>query len=243
MDPILFVRCDPVDTFGVAERAVRDAGSAVTVWQAYEGEPRPSLDGIGGVVLFGSTFNVEHAEEQPFIKEARELTLRSLDRGIPCMGVCFGAQLLAWTLDAEVGRAPAREVGYAPIRPTPAAAGDALVSHYRDGDPVFQWHMDTFELPDGAELLATGDAVRNQAYRVGDLAWGIQFHLEIDRAELEMWLDVFSEQADLESTWGKSAAAVRAEADAHQSGHELRGREVFARFAALTRGSDRWLAS
>ncbi len=234
MDPILLVRCDPQETFGIARSALESAGASTTIWEALDGDPRPDLDGISGVVLFGSSYNVEHAQEQPFIKEARELTLEALDRDMPYLGICFGAQLLAWSVDAAVMKAPVREVGYEPIRPTSAADVDALVSHYRDGDRVFQWHMDTFELPDGATKLATGDRVTNQAYRVGDHAWGVQWHLEIDSLEIEMWLGAF-EQADgpLETSWGKPARQIRREAAQLQDQHETKGREVFTRFAGL----------
>jgi len=234
MNQMLFARCDPVETFGVALPAVEAAGVPVTIWEALDGEPRPSLDGIAGVVLFGSSYNVEHADEQPFIKDARELTLEAIDRGVPYLGVCFGAQMLAWSLDAAVMKAPVREVGFEPIHPTPAAAEDALISHLADGDMEFQWHMDTFELPAGATMLAAGDRVANQAYRVGDRTWGLQFHLELVRDELELWLDTF-EKADgpLESSWGKSAATIRDEADRYLEAHERRGAEVFTRFARL----------
>ena len=100
---------------------------------------------------------------------------------------------------------------------------------------VFEWHMDTFEPPAGAELLATGDRVRHQAFRVGERAWGVQWHLEIDRPELESWLDTFSAEADLLAEWGKSADEVRAEADAFMTGHEARGRELFTRFVGVVR--------
>ena len=233
-DPILLVRCDPEETFGIAPASLEAAGASVSVWEALDGVSRPSLDGVSGVVLFGSSYNVEHAGEQPFIEEARALTLEAIDRGVPYLGICFGAQMLAWSLGAEVVKAPVREVGYEPLRPTPAAADDPLVSHYADGDHVFQWHMDTFALPEEATLLASGDRVANQAYRVGDRTWGVQWHFEIDRSEIDMWLGVF-EQADgpLETSWGKAGSTVRAEADRLQDRHEELGREVFARFAAL----------
>ena len=121
--------------------------------------------------------------------------------------------MLAWSLDAEVTKAPVREIGFEPIRPLAAAADDPLLAHYDPGDHVFQWHMDTFALPDGAELLVTGDGVHNQAYRVGDRTWGVQFHFEIDRAEIETWLTAFEATEDLAITWGKPSDAVRAEAD------------------------------
>jgi GMP synthase-like glutamine amidotransferase len=234
MSAILLVRCDPSDTFGVAVGAIRESGAEIEIWEAFEGDPRPSIDGIGGVVVLGSTYNVEHADEQSFIKDVRELTLEAIDRRIPYLGVCFGAQLLAWSLDADVVKAPVRELGYEEIVPTVEADDDLLLSHFRAGDRGFEWHMDTFTMPRGAELLATGHGVRNQAYRVGDRTWGIQFHFEVDRPELEMWLDEYSKKDDLAATWGKSTDQIRAEADAHQAAHEQRGREIFRRFASLS---------
>jgi len=234
MGPILLVRCDAGETFGVAPSAIETAGASAVIWEALEGEPRPSLDGVSGVVLFGSSFNVEHANEHGFIKDARELTLEAIDRGVPYLGICFGAQMLAWSLDAEVTKAPVREIGFEPIRPAAAAAGDPLLSHYADGDHVFQWHMDTFRLPEGATLLATGDDVPHQAYRVGGHTWGVQWHFEIDRSELDHWLDMFERAAGpLERSWGKGSDRVREEAERHLVEHASKGREVFTRFAML----------
>jgi GMP synthase (glutamine-hydrolysing) len=236
MSHLLFVRCDAVDTFGIAPEAVAVVGADVQVWDALDPSmPRPDLRQVQGVVLFGSTSNVEHADQQPFIKEVRELTLDALDQHIPFLGVCFGAQVLAWSLDAPVGKATAREVGFERMHLEPGATDDPLIGHYRDGDMVFQWHMDTFEPPAGAELLATGDPVRHQAFRVGDRAWGVQWHLEIDRPELESWLDIFGKEGDLLMEWGKSAEEVRSEADAFMAGHEERGRELFTRFVGVVK--------
>ncbi len=234
MKPVLFVKCDPYETFGVAPSAFSDAGADVVVWESQDASSdRPSLADHSGVVVFGSTFNVEHADEQPFIKDVGNLMAEAVEGSTPLLGVCFGAQVLAWTLGSQVRKAPAREVGFEPVRPAAAAAEDRLVSHYSDGDMVFQWHMDTFDLPEGATPLASGDLVPLQAYRFGDLAWGIQFHFEIDEPEMNLWLDAFAEEADLLETWGKSADQVRSEAGAYMSAHNEKGRETFSRFAEV----------
>jgi GMP synthase (glutamine-hydrolysing) len=236
MKPLLFVRCDEVDTMGIAPDAVARADADVRVWDTVDPEAmRPNLDEVDGVVLFGSTYNVEHADDQPFIKEVRELTLEAIDRGLPFLGVCFGAQVLAWSLDADVVKAVTREVGFEPVRTQPAIATDPLLGHYRDGNMVFQWHEDTFEPPAGAELLATGDRVHNQAYRVGERTWGVQWHFEVDRPELEHWLKTFGAGGDLKTEWGKSSEEVIAEADAFLADHEDRGREIFTRFVGVVR--------
>jgi GMP synthase-like glutamine amidotransferase len=239
MRPILFVRCDPLETFGIAVDAVEGAGGDVRVWEAIDPDrERPDLMDVSGVVLFGSTYNVEHADEQPFIKDLRELTREAVERGTPFLGVCFGAQVLAWALDAEVGKAPVREVGFEPIHPTPAGARDALFSHYEDGDTAFQWHMDTFQLPAGAELLVTGDGVRHQAYRVNDRTWGVQYHLEIDGPEIDHWLQAYARVGDLRSEWGKSNEEVLAEAGRYLVDHERKGGETFRRFVAQVRATE-----
>lgn len=234
MKPVLLVRNDPYETFGVATSAFGHAGAPVLVYDAIDADTaRPSLDGVSGVVMFGSSHNVEHAEEQPFIKEVRELTLEAIDRRLPYLGVCFGAQILAWSLDAPITKAPFREVGFERVHPEAAAAEDALLAHYADGDRVFQWHMDTFDLPDRAVLLATGDRVRNQAFRLGDRTWGVQFHFEIDEPEILLWVTAFAEESDLKTGWGKSVEEVRAEARRYIVDHERKGREVFRRFAEV----------
>lgn len=241
MDPILLARCDPEETFGAAPSALEAAHAPIAVWEAIDDEPRPSLEGLAGVIVFGSSYNVDQADEQPLIKEARELTLEAVDRGLPFLGICFGSQLLAWSLGRDVVRAPEREVGYEPIVPTEAASDDPLLAHYADGDRVFQWHMDTYELPEGATLLATGHRVHHQAYRIGDSAWGVQWHLDVDRPEVDLWLGSFEQLPghDLEAMWGKPAAVVRDEADRFHAQHERKGREVFTRFAELARSASR----
>ncbi|MGZ4149077.1 MAG: type 1 glutamine amidotransferase [Actinomycetota bacterium] len=236
MKPIVLARNDAFETFGVAVQALEAAGAPVVIWDAIGGHPGPALDDVGGLVVFGSTFNVEHADEQPFIGEVAGLAREAVQRGVPYLGVCFGAQLLAWALGSEVIKAPVREVGFEPIRPLPAADEDRLVSHYDDGDVVFQWHMDTFDLPHGAELLAKGDGVAHQAFRVGDTAWGLQWHFEIDAPELRSWLDSYQQEGgDLLADWGKSRVQVEREAEQHIASHERKGAEVFQRFARVAR--------
>ena len=237
MRPIVLARCDPDETFGVAIQAFDDAGAPVRIWQALDGEPRPELDEAAGVVVFGSTYNVEHADEQPFIEELRTITIDAVERGVPYLGVCFGSQILAWSLGGAVGKAAVREFGFVPVRPTPSAQDDRLFGHLEDGDAAFQWHMDTFELPPGAELLVRGDEVEHQAFRVGDRAWAAQFHFEVNGDELEHWLESYGPEARLVAEWGRSWAEVREQARTHLAAHEARGREIFRRFAQVAQES------
>jgi GMP synthase (glutamine-hydrolysing) len=239
MKPLVLVRNDGFETYGVAVPALRSAGAELLLIDAFEGQPLPEVSDVAGVVMLGGTVNADQVDRHPFLLEDRALTQEAVDRAVPFLGVCLGAQILARALDRPVMKAARREVGFQPVHPTEAAAGDALLSAFSDGDMVFQWHEDTFELPEGATLLATGDDVPHQAFRVGDLAWGIQFHFEVDGAELEEWLDEADALMDLEATWGKSSEDIRLEAKEHMADHEQRGHEVFHRFADVVRRTAR----
>jgi GMP synthase-like glutamine amidotransferase len=234
MDPLLLVRNDPVETFGLAVRALESAGAPVHILDATDpAQPRPDIEDVSGIIMFGGTMNVDEVDEHPFLKENRDLTREAVARGVPYLGICLGAQMLARALDAPVRRADVKEVGFEPVRPLPAAASDPLLSVWSDGDMVFQWHQDTMDLPPGALALATGDRIPVQAYRVGELAWATQFHFEIDGAELELWLDEASQFMDLREVWGKAPSTVRAEAARHLERHEAKGSEMFVRFAEI----------
>jgi GMP synthase (glutamine-hydrolysing) len=236
VDPILLVRCDAFETYGVAPSALATTGATTRIWDAIDpAEERPNLAEVSGVVLFGSTSNVEHADERPFIKEVADLTHEAVERGVPFLGLCFGAQVLAWALGARVLKSPVREIGFEPIRTLRAGTDDPVLGHYADGDPVFHWHEDTFDLPEGATLLVEGDGVSHQAYRVGGSAWATQFHAEVDADEAEMWVAEASAAEDFEEAWGKSPARLREEIVLNMAGHERRGRETFRRFVEVAR--------
>jgi len=239
MKPLLLVRNDGFETYGLAVPALRSAGAELMLVDAFEGQPLPSLSEVAGVVMLGGTANADQVERHPFLLDDRRLTRQAVDAGVPYLGICLGAQILARALDRPVVKAGRRELGFEPVHPTEAAADDLLLSAFADGDRVFQWHEDTFDLPDGATLLATGEDVPLQAFRVGERAWGIQFHFEVDGAELEQWLDEADALMDLQSTWGKSSEDIRLEAKEHMSAHEERGREVFRRFVDVVRQAHR----
>jgi GMP synthase-like glutamine amidotransferase len=142
-------------------------------------------------------------------------------------------------MDRQVFPAGVRELAFNVLHLTPDAARDPLMSAFREGDMVFHWHEDTFELPEGATILGTGDLVHLQAFRIGDLAWGMQFHFEVDRPELELWLDVAGD--DVVRAWGKTTSQVLEESDRFHATQERRALEVFGRFGdvALTTRADR----
>lgn len=239
MKPVLLVRNDEYESFGVAPSSLAAAGLDVrTVNMTEPGARLPGLADVSAVVTFGGTANVDQLDRYPFLGSVREYTREAVDEGVPYLGICLGAQILARALGSDVFKATGKEFGFKALALTPEAKDDPLLSLYDDGDMVFQWHEDTFELPEKATLLGTNERVPNQAYRVGDRAWGVQFHQELDGPELAWWLDIADAALDLPRAWGKSSAAIRDEAARHMAGHEDRGRELFRRFADAVRDAN-----
>lgn len=230
---ILCIRNDPLDSLGIAPPLLREAGCEVAMLDAFDPAaqwPKIPLK-LGGLVVFGGEMNVDQLDRYPYLLRVRQLMREAVDRDIPTLGICLGAQLLARAFGAAVTRAPVRELGFVPVWPTAAAAGDPLLAGLNPGDRFFQWHEDTFDLPAGATLLATGRAVPTQAYRVGHCGWGVQFHPEVDAAELEAWLR--QSAATLESRWGRTSDEVRREAGAHLPAQHRRARRLLLTFARL----------
>jgi GMP synthase-like glutamine amidotransferase len=232
--PVLLVRNDRYESFGVAPAALAMAGLDVVTAHAAERE-LPSLAEVAGVVTFGGTVNVDQVEAHPHLGRVREHTRRAVEEGVPYLGICLGSQILARALGEAVVRGPVREVGFEPIRLTADAKEDRLLSFLDPEETVMQWHEDTHALPPGATLLATADRIPVQAYRVGETAWGVQFHLEVDAYELNWWLEAADAAMDVRAEWGKSADEIRAEAARHMARQEERGRAIFTRFAGVVR--------
>ena len=237
---MLLVRNDGFETFGVAPGALARAGmDLVTANMTDPTVELPPLDDVAGVITFGGTVNVDQVDEYPQLGTVRQYTREAVDRGVPYLGICLGSQILARALGTEVVKGPVKEVGFEPVRLTPDAKDDALLSFLEPEEPVMQWHEDTYALPEDATLLITGDRIPVQAFRVGETAWGVQFHLEVEAWELAWWIESADAAMDLESTWGKSADELRAEAERHIERHEERGREIFTRFADVVRSNTR----
>jgi GMP synthase (glutamine-hydrolysing) len=238
MKPVLLIRNDWFESFGVAPGALARGGvDFLSVDVTQPDAALPELEDVSGVVTFGGTVNVDQVDAHPQLAVVRDYTRRAVDAGVPYLGICLGSQILARALGELVVKGPVKEVGFEPIRTTDDAARDPLLNVLEADETVLHWHEDTHALPDGATLLATADRIPVQAYRVGDSAWGVQFHLEVDRGEYAWWISTASGQMDLEAVWGKSPETLTAEAEVHMSRQEERGRAIFTAFADVVRSA------
>lgn len=155
------------------------------------GDPRD----YDAVLVFGGAMHADHEDRHPWLREEKELLRDLLERQVPLLGVCLGAQLLAEAAGAPARRASRPEIGWHEVEVTDAGAEDPLLAALAPRFEAFQWHSYECPLPPGATALARSD-VCLQAYRVGDCAWGIQFHAEVSRADAEAWIDDYRSDED-----------------------------------------------
>jgi GMP synthase (glutamine-hydrolysing) len=230
--PLLCLRHEAPDHLGTAAEIFDERGIPIRYFDLWKDPTLPEPSEGSGVVVLGGVMNVHQTDEHTFLSAEPSFIAEAVDAAVPLLGICLGAQLLALARGASVRRAPRREFGFVPLRPTEAAADDPVLGCLREDDRMFQWHQDTFVIPSGAALMVTGEHVRNQAFAAPPNAWGIQFHAEVTPDLLEDWLS--GEEDDLlRRRWGRSAAEVRQEADRYLGPQVERAREIFGRFAAI----------
>lgn len=158
------------------------------------------------LVVLGGPIGVYEEDKYPFLTDEIAQIAARLRAGKPTLGICLGAQLMARALGARVYPGPAKEIGFAPLTLTEAGK-TACVAGF-DGVPVLHWHGDTFDLPEGATLLASTAICRQQAFSYGRNAIGFQFHPEAGAAGFERWL--IGHTCELAAA-GLSVPALRAE--------------------------------
>ena len=133
--------------------------------------------------------HADQDDRHPWLREETLFLHRLLDSRTAVLGVCLGAQLLARAAHAPVGPAREPEIGWYEVELTAEAKDDPVLSRLPPRFEAFQWHFYTYGVPAGAVELARS-GVCTQAFRLGDAAWGIQFHAEVTRAQIARWLAV-----------------------------------------------------
>ena len=148
-----------------------DQGHAVDIRYLFRGDQLPELSEFDWLVTTGGPMNCFDDEKFPFLKREAQLIRQAISGGKAVLGLCLGAQLMARAMDAPVNRNPNWEVGWHAVQIDDVYLGKADLS-------VFQWHQDTFGVPNGAVRIATNAATSNQAFRLSPRVVGTQFHPE-----------------------------------------------------------------
>ncbi len=188
-------------------------GHRTRIHHPWRGDPMPTPDDFDLLVVLGGGMSVHDGAEHPWLPRERELILAALANGKRVLGICLGAQQIAHALGAEVYPNDQREVGFWPIR----RVGDALP--LPEEMTVLHWHGDTFDLPEGATLLAESAGCRHQAYlAAGGRALGLQCHLEATPGMVDAFCT--EDAAYLvppagQGRWMQDAATLRAQHSAY----------------------------
>lgn len=187
MKTVLALRHVHFEDLGIFEPLLRARGYEIRYID-------PSIDDLTAldvvtpdlVVVLGGPIGAFDDAIHPFVADELALVKARLDSGRAILGICLGAQFMARALGAKVYPMGVKEIGFSPLTLTVQGQQSPLALL---GDvPVLHWHGDQFDIPDGAELLASTNVGAHQAFRVGSKVLGLQFHLEADTARIEQWL-------------------------------------------------------
>ena len=147
----------------------------------------PEIGSISALIVLGGAMGANDDHKHPFLADLKQLIRAVVAARIPYLGICLGGQLLAAALGAQVVSNRWEELGTLTVQLTDAGRKDALFHETAPGFSSFQWHHDSFDLPDGAVLLASSPVCPHQAFRYGDCAWGLQFHPEVTEQIIRDW--------------------------------------------------------
>ncbi len=223
------------EPLGTLDPLIRRRGHRIR-FVNFEREPdaRPSMDRYRGLVVLGGPMNVDQQARYPHLTVELDVIDQALTQDKPVLGICLGAQLLAHSLGASIGRNEQPEIGWYPLQQTDAGQADSVVGQLPAQSPVFQWHSCRFDIPSEAEHLATTDSCPPQAFRYGTNAYGFQFHLEMDQALVERWLNNPAYARELEESglpW--TADQIRLNTQQHIDAMQTNADRVFNKFLDL----------
>lgn len=165
-----------------------------TVTMLVSNESFPEPKSTDTVLIMGGPMGVYEKDEYPFINKELDFIKKCFDKNVKILGICLGAQMIAEASGGKVYRGNVKEIGWFEITHTEKAKNDSLFSIFPEKLTVFQWHQDTFELPKDAVRLAKNENYVNQAFKIGDKIYGLQYHIEVNKEVLNTWFPEESEK-------------------------------------------------
>lgn len=217
------IQNDPEVPPGNITQNLDDLGRSYFLHHPYRGEPLPDLRDITALIVMGGAMGANDDARHPFLTELKCLIRRVVEQGSPYLGICLGGQLLAAALGARVESHRWEELGTLEVELTEEGQKDRLFAGIGAAFATFQWHHDSFDIPQKAVLLATSPACPHQAFRIGPCAWGTQFHPEVTGEIIRDWC------AWDPATKARSAELV-ADWRAKEEGYQRTARQILVNF-------------
>ncbi|MDR4509771.1 MAG: type 1 glutamine amidotransferase [Candidatus Brocadiaceae bacterium] len=194
---VVFIKHIDIEGPGTIADFLEDNRIDYTVIDLPHGDTLPKAKKtIHSVVCLGGPMNVYEEEKYPFLAEEDCFLKELVKKDVPFLGICLGAQLIVKATNARVTKNPQKEIGWYKITLSDDGLKDDLFKGFPEDLMVFQWHGDTFDIPDGGKRLASSELCQNQVVKQGRNMYGIQFHVEITRGMIAQWADAYKEELD-----------------------------------------------
>ena len=195
---VLVLRHVPHEHLGTLAEALIANNITYEYVNFYENySPNITIEDLCGLIILGGPMNVYETDQYLFLEMEDKLIKEAVEKGVPILGICLGAQLIAKALGAKVIKNKEKEIGWYPLKMTEEGSKDRLFNHFNSEETVFQWHGDTFEIPNGAVHLAESSMCTNQAFRYRNNVYGLQFHIEVTPEMILEWLNVPENQEEI----------------------------------------------
>ncbi len=179
----------PFEELGCIEDWAKNKNHQLSCTRFFEDYSIPHPDDYDWLIVMGGPMGVNDEAEYSWLKEEKEAIQAAIERNKTITGICLGSQLIASALGANVYKNPETEIGWFQVELTEAGQKTNLFKNWENPSYVFQWHGDTFEIPEGATCMATSKVCTNQAFIYNQKVLGLQFHLEVTRDSLAKMLE------------------------------------------------------
>ena len=197
-----------------------------------EGEPIPPTDGFDALWVMGGPMDVWDVDEHRWLIPEKQAIAAWVRDGRPFLGLCLGHQLLADALGGACGPQVPPEIGVLEVELTTAGRSDPIFASMPPSQRALQWHStQVTELPDDAVVLASSPACEVQAMRVGERAWSMQYHVEVEPDTVDNWGIIPAYRSALENTLGADALeGLRSSAEAELDGFLANAEQLYHNF-------------
>ncbi|BBI34081.1 type 1 glutamine amidotransferase [Cohnella abietis] len=186
---IQFAQHVPFENPGaIANWAVKQ-GHTCSVTHLFAGEELPAMDTWDWLVILGGPMSVHDEAKHSWLVGEKSYIAEAIRSNKIVIGICLGAQLIAEALGAKVYPNDQKEIGWYTVKWTSSSLRKTLLRHFPEETLVFHWHGETYDLPEGAELLASSSACKNQAFVYGNTVFGFQFHLEMLQGNIQLLIE------------------------------------------------------